>query len=53
MLDTIWIDELTHNGNSYLRFTSTEWYKYEPGSISAIRNPGWLEELYLEQTSLL
>jgi hypothetical protein len=49
MLDAIWIDELTHKGHSYLRFTATEWYKYEPGEISYIRNPEWLEELYKEE----
>lgn len=53
MLDTIWIDELTYKGNSYLRFTATEWYKYEPGAISAIRNPDWLEQLYIEEASLI
>jgi hypothetical protein len=49
MLDPIYIDELTLGADkSYLRFGPEEWYKYEPGNISYIRNPDWLEAKYGE-----
>ena len=46
LLDPIYIEELTYADRSYLRFDFAEWYKYEMGNISFIRNPDWLETIY-------
>lgn len=47
IIDSILIEELTLEADkSYLRFDIDEWYLYEKGSISFIRNPEWLEDKY-------
>jgi hypothetical protein len=47
ILDSLNIEELVLEADkSYLRFDYAEWYKYELGNISFIRNPEWLEIIY-------
>lgn len=47
IVDSIVLEEMTIDADkSYLRFDASEWYKYERGNISFIRNPDWLESMY-------